>query len=70
MIEYARRKKIFVRLSTNGYFLEGENIYSLVYSGLNDLIISLDYIDKELYKSFKGVDCFAAVVKNIRTLVE
>lgn len=70
MIEYAKEKGIFIRLSTNGFFYDRDNIRNLVNSGLDELVISLDYATPQTYMKYTGMDGFKVVVENIRSLIE
>ncbi|MBU0953709.1 MAG: radical SAM protein [Nanoarchaeota archaeon] len=71
MIEYAKAKKIFVRVSTNGHLLrDTENIERLVRSGLDELIFSLDGASEETFLKYRKTGDFNNVRKNLQTLVE
>ena len=69
-IQYARSKKIYVSTSTNGHFLTPGNAESIIKSGLNRLIISLDGTDQESYASYRVGGNFEKVTEGIRQLVK
>ena len=69
MIKTARKKNIFIEVSTNGHFLDDENCKKIIESGLNSLIISLDGLDKETYEKYRSGGDFTEVVKGIKNLV-
>lgn len=68
MAEYARSKKIYIATSTNGHFLEGDNVPKTLASGPDRLIISLDGADAEAYASYRKEGDFDKVVKGILAL--
>jgi radical SAM protein with 4Fe4S-binding SPASM domain len=70
-VEYAAvQKKIYTVTSTNGHFLNEPTAISLIKSGLDKLIISLDGADEETYEKYRIGGDFNRVVSNIRQLVE
>lgn len=69
MISYAKRKKIFVNLSTNSYFLDKNISNQVIKSGLDELIISLDGASEETYKKYRKGGDFKKVIESIRFLV-
>ena len=71
MIEYAKRKKIFIRLSTNGHFFNNkDNIKRLILSGLDDLIIALDGASKETLSKYRIGAHFETIINGIKSVVE
>lgn len=71
MIEYAKRKKIFIRLSTNGHFFNGkENVRRLIASGLDDLIIALDGASQETLSKYRVGANFEEIITGIKSVVE
>ncbi len=70
MVKVARDSKIFVSSSTNGHFLNDENIERIIKSGLNHLIISLDGLDQQTYEKYRVNGDFKTVVEGIKRLVE
>ena len=69
MVSYAKAKKICVSTSTNGHFLNTENIVKTIESGLDRLIISLDGTDQEAYSQYRKGGDFDRVVEGIKELV-
>jgi len=71
MIEYAKTKKIFIRLSTNGHFFDSqENIKKLILSGLDDLIIALDGGSQETLSKYRVGANFETIINGIRKVTE
>ena len=71
MIEYAKRKKIFIRLSTNGHFFNNkENVRRLVMSGLDNLIIALDGASQETLSKYRVGADFETIINGIKSVVE
>jgi len=53
LIKFAHEKNIFITTSTNAQFLDDKNSKSIVESGLDKLIISIDGIDQETYSKYR-----------------
>lgn len=58
MVEYAKKKKIFVRISTNGLFFGApedveSNLERLLSSGLDDFIFAIDGASQETYEKYR-----------------
>ncbi|MDP3990738.1 MAG: radical SAM protein [Candidatus Nealsonbacteria bacterium] len=71
IIEYAKRKKIFIRLSTNGHFFNNkENIKRLVSSGLDNLIVALDGASQETLSKYRVGANFEEIINGINGVVE
>lgn len=69
MVKVARDSKIFVSTSTNGHYLNDENIEKIIKSGLNHLIISLDGLDQQTYEKYRVNGDFQTVIEGIKRLV-
>ena len=70
MIDYASKKKnIFTTTSTNGHFLNEENVKKTIDSGLDKLIISVDGTDQETYEKYRKKGKLEDVITGIKTLV-
>ncbi len=69
MISYAKKKKIFVNLSTNSNFLTQEIAGRLIDSELDELIISLDGASEKTYKKYRKNGNFSDVINSIQFLV-
>lgn len=70
MIAYAKKKRLFIILSTNGCFLNGKNIRKLIENKLDYLIVSFDGATKETYEEYRKNSNFDKVKENIQHLVE
>jgi len=70
MIDYARKHKISVDLSTNlNFFNEGSAEY-LVRSGLNHLIVSLDGASQTTYQKYRIGGNFEQVIENMKMIIQ
>ena len=69
MVKSARNRRIFVATSTNGHYLNDENISRILDSGLNHLIISMDGLDQETYGKYRVKGNLNTVVEGIQRLV-
>ncbi len=63
-INYARKKGIFTKLVTNGYYLNRIKNFE----NINDLRISINACDKETFKIVCGFDGFDTVIANLKQL--
>ncbi|MCF8217363.1 MAG: SPASM domain-containing protein [Bacteroidales bacterium] len=70
IIQYARSKKLYVMISTNGHYLDKEKSHQLVNSGLHKLIVSLDGADQEAYEAYRKGGDINKVVQGIENVVE
>ena len=70
MIDYAKKKKLFVRLHTNGSLLTEEASYRIIQSGLDRLSFSLDGFDKETYERIRKGGNFEKTIANILRFLE
>jgi radical SAM protein with 4Fe4S-binding SPASM domain len=64
----AKKRKMYIAVSTNGHFLNDENIRSTVHSGIDRLIVSLDGTDAETYADYRRGGDFNKVVEGIKKL--
>lgn len=69
MLTMARNQNIFVATSTNGHYLDDKNIDSIIKSGLNHLIISLDGLDQQTYEKYRVNGDLPTVTEGIKRLV-
>lgn len=69
MIKYAKSKKHFVTITTNGTLLTPEKAEELFASGLDRLIISMDSVDPTIYKMMRPGAELEKVKENISKLV-
>lgn len=70
MIKKARTKRLHTMTSTNGQFLDTETARSVVESGLERIIISLDGMDQLVYEKYRKGGNVDKVKEGIKALVE
>lgn len=71
MIKYARSKRIWVRITTNGSLLHlRDNYKKLIDSGVNEIDISIDGADKKTFEGIRVQSDFDKVVENCKLLNE
>lgn len=69
MIRLAKKRKIYVKTSTNGHFVKGEKeAGEIVDSGLDEITISLDGVDSETYGKYRVGGDFQKVTTGVRLL--
>lgn len=69
MVQLAKQERIFVCTSTNGHFLNNANIGSIIQSGLDHLIISMDGINQQTYEKYRVNGNLQTVTDGISQLV-
>lgn len=70
MVRYAKATKLKVQSSTNATLLDIEKAKKLIESGLDEIILSFDTVDKELYENYRRGASFQAVLTNIINFLE
>jgi radical SAM protein with 4Fe4S-binding SPASM domain len=70
MINYARQKKMYVSVSTNGQFINKNNIDKILDSAPDKLIYSLDGLDEKTYQNYRIGGTFAKADEGLRNLIE
>jgi pyrroloquinoline quinone biosynthesis protein E len=69
MIDYARSKKIWVRITTNASLLHLNNNYiKLIDSGVNEVDISIDGVNKQMFEKIRVQSDFNRVSANCKLL--
>ena len=69
MINYARARRIWTRITTNASLLHlNENYKYLVLSGVNEIDISIDGADKATFEEIRRQSNFQRVIENCQTL--
>ncbi len=68
LIGIAKKKRYYTSISTNGQFLNQESCASLVNSGLDRIIISLDGLSEKSYLQYRKGGSFQRVLKGIEFL--
>lgn len=69
MVDYAHSNGIYTASSTNGHYLTDENSHSLIESGLDRIIISMDGTDQQTYEQYRIGGQFDIVKQGIANLV-
>ena len=69
MVKYAKKHKIYTATSTNGHFLDEETAGSLISSGLDRLIISIDGTDQSTYEQYRKGGKLETVKQGIRNII-
>lgn len=65
MIDYARSKRMYVSISTNGTLFTEEMVEKLFNSPPNKLIFSLDGLDEETYNKYRKGGSFDRAIKGL-----
>nr|MBX2815677.1 SPASM domain-containing protein [Saprospiraceae bacterium] len=69
MVAYASKRKIYTITSTNGHFLNDENVKKTIQSGLDRLIISVDGTTQETYEQYRKEGNLETVLEGARNVV-
>lgn len=69
MIKIAVDKNIFTSTSTNGHYLNHENILKTIESGLNQLIISIDGTTQDIYEQYRVGGNLSKVIEGTKNLI-
>lgn len=70
MIRYAHEKKIYTATSTNAHYLNKENAFKTVESGLDRLIISIDGTTQEAYQNYRVGGTLQKVIEGTKQVIE
>src|SRR5207249_4157855 len=70
MIRYATSRGIRMVFSTNATLMNEDVVNSILESGLDHIIFSLNGTTREVYASVHGVDAFDVAVANIRRFLQ
>ena len=71
MISYVKNKGIKVSVGTNGHYLNNEEgVKRFILSGVDEVYVSLDGTDQEIYSRYRVGGDFKKVVDGLRLLVE
>jgi len=65
-VAYLKARNIYVLFNTNGTLLNEANGRALIAAGLDELRVSLDAAESEVYQMVRGKDFFAKIVENVR----
>ena len=64
-VKYLKDRNIYVLFNTNGTLLTEANGRALIEAGLDELRVSLDAAEAEMYQVVRGKDFFAKIVANV-----
>jgi radical SAM protein with 4Fe4S-binding SPASM domain len=67
MIQYLKRREVYVLFNTNGVLLDGRKQVGLIRAGLDELRISLDAASAQGYRKIRNSGKFEQVVENVRS---
>jgi MoaA/NifB/PqqE/SkfB family radical SAM enzyme len=65
-VAYLKARNIYTLFNTNGTLLTEANGRALIDAGLDELRVSLDAADSEVYQMVRGKDFFAKIVENVK----
>lgn len=69
MIKYAQENKIYVSISTNGHFINENNVDKILEFAPDKLIYSVDGLDEQTYQNYRVGGTFAQVDSALRALI-
>jgi len=69
MIDYAKKRGIYVLFNSNFVLLTKELAEKLVDLGVDEIRASIDTSNKKKYQEIKGFDMFDKVIENLKTLI-
>ena len=65
-VKYLKDRGIYVLFNTNGTLLNDANGRALIEAGLDELRVSLDAAESEVYQMVRGKNFFAKIVQNVK----
>ena len=65
-VAYLKARNIYTLFNTNGTLLTEANGRALIDAGLDELRVSLDAAESEVYQMVRGKDFFAKIVENVK----
>jgi MoaA/NifB/PqqE/SkfB family radical SAM enzyme len=68
-IAHLKARGAHVLFNTNGVMLDRRRGDALIEAGLDELRVSLDGVDREMYRRLRGIDKFDQIVANVRAFV-
>lgn len=69
MVRYLKARGTYVLFNTNGTLLTEAKGRELIDAGLDELRVSLDAAEPEVFKMVRGKDMFAKIVRNLRRFI-
>ncbi|MBT8381345.1 MAG: SPASM domain-containing protein [Ignavibacteria bacterium] len=70
MIKYSQANKMYVSISTNGHFINKENVDDILQSAPDKLIYSVDGLDEESYQKYRIGGTFKQADEGLRLLIK
>jgi len=70
MLDYARQKKVYTSISTNGLLLTEKNIIQILDNPPDKLIFSIDGLDEKTYQNYRVGGTFANVDKAFKKFMK
>jgi radical SAM protein with 4Fe4S-binding SPASM domain len=68
MIRYAQNQRMYVAVSTNGHFINKENVDSVLDNAPDKIIYSIDGLDEKSYQNYRVGGTFAQADAGLRSL--
>ena len=66
MIEYAQMNKVYISISTNGHFINANNVDYILANAPDKLIFSVDGLDEESYQNYRVGGTFKQADEGLR----
>lgn len=70
MIEYAQQNRIYISISTNGHFINHDNVNFVLDNAPDKLIYSMDGLDEDSYQNYRVGGTFKQADEGLRALVK
>jgi radical SAM protein with 4Fe4S-binding SPASM domain len=70
MIRYAQQKNIYVSISTNGHFINNQNVDNVLNPAPDKIIYSMDGLDEETYQNYRVGGTFAQAHEGLCAITE
>lgn len=70
MIKYAQERNIYVSISTNGHFINNQNVDSILDSAPDKIIYSMDGLDEETYQNYRVGGTFTQANEGLCAITE
>ena len=70
MINYARKKNMYVSISTNGHFISEKNVDTVLKNAPDKIIYSIDGLDEESYQNYRVGGTFEQADAGLRALLK
>lgn len=70
MIKYAQQHNVYISISTNGHFINSENVDFVLDNAPDKLIYSMDGLDEASYQNYRVGGTFKQADEGLRTLIK